>query len=246
MVFLNVCPRCESELKKTASSAFCKCGWVESRSQIIAERKTEKKAIISFMVFCSVVLLGFGHLLNWGSYAFSIPFLKAAQISGTASKSTLETIITACMVNGKWSCVEQAHIDLYRATNDPEVVAKLANIQSKLAKDAQALQTYQSYVQVGGKNPEALLSFAKLLEKSGNAEQAIIQYEASAAAQTERLPVRAMTGLVRLLISQRRLQEAFDKIQKFHDSAENAGGYFVAEMEQLESALKAPKKMAAR
>lgn len=246
MVFLNVCPRCEGELKKTASSAFCGCGWVEMRTQISAERRTEKKAIVAFMVFCSVTLLGFGHLLNWGSYAFSIPFLKAAQISGTASKQTLETIITACAVNGKWSCVEQTHIDLYRATNDAEVVAKLASIQTKLAKEAQALSSYESYVQVGGKNPEALLSYAKLLEKSGNAEKAIVTYEAAVAAQTERLPVRAMTGLVRLLISQRRLQDAFDKIQKFYDTAENANGYFVAEMEQLESALKAPKKMAAR
>lgn len=246
MVFLNVCPRCESELQKTASSAFCKCGWVETRASAVAESKTEKKAIIAFMVFCSVTLLGFGHLLNWGSYALSIPFLKAAQISGTASKQTLETIIVACSVNGKWACVEQAHIDLYRATNDAEVVAKLANLQTKLQKDAQALQTYQSYVQVGGKEAEALLHFAKLLEKTGNAEKAIEMYEAAMVAQTDRLPVRAMTGLVRMLISQRRLQEAFDKIQKFHESAENASGYFVAEMGQLEEALKTAKKMAAR
>jgi hypothetical protein len=208
--------------------------------------KVDKQTTIAYGVFCTVTLAMFLIAGSWGRHATSIPFLKLAQITGTASADTLEKIVVACTERAKWECAQAALVDLYEKTNDVETVAKLADMQRKLGFTQNALSTYAAYSNVGGKNPEHFLKYAELLEKSGNVEGAITAYTSAFVNAGDRLPVRAMTGIVRLLMVERRYEEAQTRIKEFQASAGNAENYFNEEADQLPLLIRNSKKMASR
>jgi tetratricopeptide (TPR) repeat protein len=87
------------------------------------------------------------------------------------------------------------------------------------------------------KRSEALLRYAVLLDQSGRDDEAIQIYEASIAARTDVLPVRATSGIVRILMEKGRYEEAHARVTAFHNSAGNAKGYLNTELAQLESRL---------
>ena len=208
-------------------------------------KQVEKQTIIAFGSFCLIALATFMFGASWGSRAAEVPFLKLAQVTGTASVSSLEDIIAICRERAKWTCAENAYIDLYEKTKDASVVARLADMQRKLGSP-QALQTYAAYTNVGGKDADALYQYAQLLEKSGDIEGALTMYANSAAASGDRLPVRATTGLVRILMQERRFEEALAKIKEFQASAGNAENYFNTELDQLPGLIKTAKRIAAK
>jgi tetratricopeptide (TPR) repeat protein len=208
--------------------------------------KVDKQTIIAYGIFCTVSLVILLIAGSWGRHATSIPFLKLAQITGTASADTLDKIVVACTERAKWDCAQKALVDLYEKTNDVETVAKLADMQRKLGFTQNALATYAAYSNVGGKNPEHFLKYAELLEKSGNIEGAISAYTNAFVNAGDRLPVRAMTGIVRNLMAERRYEEAQAKIKEFQASASNAENYFNEEADQLPLLIKNSKRMAAR
>ncbi len=208
--------------------------------------KVDKRTIIAYGIFCTVSLVILLIAGSWGRHATSIPFLKLAQITGTASAETLEKVVVACTERAKWDCAQAALVDLYEKTNNIEVVAKLADMQRKLAFTQPALATYASYANLGGKNPEHFLKYAELLEKSGNTEGAITAYTNAFVNAGDRLPVRAMSGIVRLLMVERRYEEALARIKEFQGSAGNADNYFNEEADQLPLLIKNSKQMASR
>jgi tetratricopeptide (TPR) repeat protein len=208
--------------------------------------QAEKRTVMAFAAICTVLTLAYIHGLNWGRWASSIPTMKLAQMTGTASAETLENIVQACREQAKYDCAQQAYVDLYKKTQNPEVVARLGDMQAKLGDTKTALSTYAAYIQVGGKDPKRMYEFGQLQEKSGDAQAAIDTYAKAVQASTDRLPVRAMTALVRLLMVEHRYQDALTEIKAFHDSAGNAEGYFLEEESQLPKLIRESKKVAAR
>lgn len=208
--------------------------------------QVDKQTMIAYGIFCTVSLVILLIAGSWGRHATSIPFLKLAQITGTASAATLEEIVVACSERAKYDCAQEALVDLYEKTNDVETVAKLADMQRKLGLTQNALATYAAYANVGGKNPEHFLKYAELLEKSGNMEGAVTAYSSAFANAGDRLPVRAITGIVRCLMAERRYEEAQARLKEFHASASNAENYLNEEADQLPLLIKNSKKMASR
>lgn len=250
-MFNGFCPACASQVPTNrilGGTAVCRCGWTSNESQTKKDLQLQKKTIIVYMVFATVVLLGYAHLLNWGAYAFGIPFLKAAQAVDVVSASGLETIIEACYANAKWSCVDQAHLDLFRKTGNPETLARLARFQIRTNRLPQAAATFEDYARAGGQDANASFDYAQLLEKSGQSAQALEWYGKAVDNSQERLPVRAMTGLLRLLKSDGRYQEAYDRLVAFQKSSGNGTEFFGGELKELETLIKPTKskRMASR
>jgi tetratricopeptide (TPR) repeat protein len=208
--------------------------------------KTDKQTMIAYGIFCTVSLVILLVAGSWGRYATSIPFLKLAQMTGTASTATLEKIVEACSERAKFECAQQALLDVYDKTKDPETIARLADMQRKIGATQSALATYASYTNIGGKNAEHYFQYGKLLEATGDIEGAIVAYTNSVANSGDRLPVRATTGKVRLLMVERRYEEAYSTVKAFRNSAGNADNYFNEEADQLPMLIKNSKKMAAR
>lgn len=231
------CPRCNQEIpseRYVTGFAICECGWFDGAPEQKARSATEKKTITAMVVAAVLFTALYGHMLNWGAYAFEIPFVKIQQLTGTLSKQGYEELADACVHLNKWSCAQDTYMDLYKQTRDPEGLARLAHLQVRLQDRNAALSSYAAYFRAQGRNGEAALEYAKLLEESGNTEMAFQYYEASIQMRPQILPVSATTAIVRLYMKQGRYQEAYDRILAFHSSAGNAKGYLNTELAQLE------------
>jgi tetratricopeptide (TPR) repeat protein len=242
---LSICPLCGTEIKASRilrESVICECGWCDSSAIEKAGDQQTKFTIKVFAVVSAVLLIGYGHLLTWGSYAGTIPFLKMGEAAGWLSPSGYEKIIEACVTQNRWGCAEQAHIDLYRKTADPEVMARLGKLQFLLKENQQAANSYDTYFKIGGKNPEASLNYGQVLEQLGQNEKAEEMYRKSMADNQEKLPINATSRLVHLLLQQKNYNEARIVIDTFHESAENAKGYLNSEADEVDKILGPPTK----
>lgn len=247
MAHFGNCPRCNSPLHKDIMSgnitagglAVCtKCGWYESHAQAEARTKAENQAISIMVTFAVSLLIVSAHMLSWGAHAFSIPMLKVGQWTGMLSSRGYDELAQDCIDLAKYSCARTAMIENFQIHKTPEPLAKLARLQVRLQETPAALVTFSSYFKNGGKNGEAALLFAQLLEQNGQDEEAMKMYLASIVARSEQLPIAATGGIVRILMKQGRYDEARERITTFQASAENAKGYLNTELAQIEAAVK--------
>lgn len=238
------CPRCSAELTQadhSAGFAICKCGWFDNESNHNAVEKNEKKTMGVLAGAAVVLVLGYGHLISWGSYAIDIPIVKIQQMTGTLSAAGYDELAQNCIVLNKWSCATNAYVDLYHKTQDPSALAKLASLQSRLGNATAALATYNEYHRVGGKEADALLKFGRLLDEAGQTDQAFKVFEESIAARPEVLPVQATGSIVRMLMKQGRYEEAHRRLVEFRKSAGNAPGYLNTEFSEINAARSGKK-----
>lgn len=233
------CPRCSDKLEQedhSAGFAICKCGWFDNESSQQASEKNEKKTMAVLAGAAIVLVLGYGHLISWGSFAIQIPFVKVAQMTGTLSPAGHNELAEACIVLNKWSCAKNAYLDLFHKTKDPVALAKLASLQSRLGDTTAALVTYQEYHRLGGREADALLKYGRLLDEAGQTQVAFQVLEESIAARPEVLPVQATGSIVRMLMKQGRYEEAHQRLVEFRKSAGNAAGYLNTEMAEVSAA----------
>ncbi len=280
----SFCPVCGEILtpdRFATGSAICKCGWTDEKQTVKNERAREIQLLITYSVFAVCFLFSYGHMVRWGAYAYSIPFLKVAQWTGTISSAGLETVIQACYATGRVECVEETHQELYQKTGNPVVLERLARFQVRRQKLPAALATLQTWSQTAAApaatgplttttkankdagstdpvtNPSSIAQndtysqtatqFANLLEQANQTENAITWYTKAIETSQKRLPVRAMEGLLRLLMAQQKYEEARDHLIAFQKSSGNGADYFRSELDRLNDLLKKqPRKMAVR
>lgn len=243
--FQGFCPLCGRHIptdRYVGGRAVCACGWRDESANAIANERLERQASLGLIAVSVFFALFLGHMFAWGSHALSIPGLKIGQWTGMLSSSGYRELAKACLDLGKNAAAERAYFDMYRSARDVEGLALLGSLQAREGKAQPALSSYSAYFQAGGRDANAMVAYAKLLEGAGQVDEALKRYD-EAAANSNLLPVSATTGAVRLLISQRRLEEAYMRVLAFHASAENAKGYLNSERNNLEAWL-GPKAVA--
>ncbi|MES2856146.1 MAG: tetratricopeptide repeat protein [Bdellovibrionota bacterium] len=243
MNVLTNCPRCQSDLGPESfktGSAICKCGWYDKGVDGSEQKRTEKNTVAVLAFATLVMALGYGHLINWGSYAVAIPFVKVQQMTGTLSSEGYIQLAEHCVTLNKWKCAENAYVDLYKSKGDLEALAKLGSLEARLEKYDAALQFYSIYAEKGGRDNRALLNYGTLLENAGRTEDAFKTFELAISTHPDVLPVQATTAIVRMLMKQGKTAEAKERIVAFHKSAGNAKGYLNTELTQLSTKNKRP------
>lgn len=242
--FTGFCPRCTEHVPQEryiGGFAICECGWRDETKSVRADLKLERETSVAFIAFGFAAAIVVGHFFAWGSHALSIPGLKIAEFTGMLSAPGYKELAKACLDLGKLNQAERAYFDMYKRGGDREGLALLANLQLRLKKLDVASSNYAVYFQLGGRDVEAMLGYGRVLEQMNQIEPALKQYDAAInATPGDVLPLTATSGAVRLLISQRRLEEAYERILRFHASAENAKGYLNSEKGNLEAWLGAP------
>lgn len=240
MKYHSFCPLCGGELTNEQHStgvAICGCGFADTTPTEVAIKKTEKTSIQIMLGFSVVVAVGFGYLQSWGQYATSMPFTKLAQMTTGLSNQGYRDLAKACIELNKWSCAEEAYIELTTQAGDIQGFAELGSLRNRLKQPEGALQAYEAYEKRGGKDAFSLVQYGKLLEAANRDEEAFKIYEKSIVASGEALPVQATSGIVRLLMKQGRYEEAYIQVVTFHESAQNASGYLNTELAQLQQQL---------
>jgi tetratricopeptide (TPR) repeat protein len=240
MNFHSFCPRCGTEFAPeqfATGSVICSCGWFDDTVQTHASHKTENSTIKAMAAFGFIFVAGFLHIGSWGNYALSIPFTKAAQVTGLLSADGYRGLAKTCITLNKWTCAETALVELATDRGDVEGYAQAGSLYSKLNNPQKAISFYAAYEKAGGKNAMSLLSYAKALEAAGQDNEATRVYEKSIAANPLALPVQATSGIVHIQLKHGQYVEAYERILSFHESAENANGYLNVESGQLQKQL---------
>lgn len=240
MSFDGFCPACSHEIPSSGFStgnAVCACGWSDPAPFERLETQTQKRTVGIMAATAIVIALGFIHLASWGSHAFTVPGIWVQEATGTLSKAGYRQYAKICESLNKWDCAREAYLGMQQVSRDGEGLVLLARLQAKLKQNQAAMTTLATYFRLGGRDGEAALQLAKLLDRSGDDASAIKYYESSIELRPEVLPVVATSGIVRILIKQGRYSEAHQRIIEFHASAGNAKGYLNTELENLEAAL---------
>lgn len=232
------CPMCDVEIPRDHQNSteivVCRCGWHDESLAGAIEVQTEKKNIrliaFSFLSLFFVLI----HFISWGSYSFSIPFVKLQKMIGTLSTEGYVDLAKTCIRLGKMDCAEDAYRSLYSTSKKVQALAELAKLQMRLGKNKDATHTFAEYVRAGGRNGDALSYYGRALESEKRFADALKVYERSIAARPKTLSVHAVSGIVRILMKNGRYSEARKRIVAFHKSSGNAKGYLNSELAQLE------------
>lgn len=240
MKYHAFCPRCTQELTAdhhTTGVAICGCGWFDSAPFEAETKKTEKKSIIAMTIFAVLATIGYGHAQSWAQYATSIPFTKLQQMTTGLTNQGYRDLAKACIELNKWSCAEEAYMELATEARDINGYAELGSLRNRLKQPDGALQAYEYYEKQGGKDAYFLVQLGKLQEGANRDQDAMATFEKSIANSGEALPVQATSGIVRILMKQGHYEEAYERIITFRESAQNAAGYMNTELAQLEQKL---------
>lgn len=240
MTLHSRCPRCDEVLGKSAfktGRAICQCGWHDDSSEKKKASAAEKKVIKGLVLSAIALIFVFAHLASWGTYSLSIPGVKIQQMAGVLGNEGYLDLAQACVDLGKVECAKDTYKELYQKKADLTGLAKLATLYIRLQDSSSALPLLTKYFQLGGKDGKIALSYAKLLEQTGNYQAAADYYEFSVASRPKVLSIEATRGLVRSLMALQKYQEAKERIMAFHESAGNAKSYLNGELERIEKAL---------
>lgn len=226
---------------------MCTCGWKDR----IVERETERHRD-----FQTAIKMGFSavgvfvlalHFIKWGGDSFSIPFYRLGQVTGMLSGDGYLSLARTCISAGQWECAENAYLQAFLKTKNPDSLATLASLQLRQQKNDLAIEHYSAYVKNGGRDIQAHLEYAALLESKHRVNEAMDIYKnAIEFTPANKLPVQATAGLVRLEIKMERYTRAMNRILEFHELAPNAKGYLNTELDQVRSILKNRRKLARR
>ena len=240
MSFYGNCPQCGTQIPQEryiSGSPICACGWCDQAPAQRRDLDIEKKTIYGMIAGALAMMAFYVHMVNWGSYAFKIPFVKVAQVTGMLSIEGHRELAQACITLNKWSCARNAYLDIYRSKRDVQGLADLAHLEVRLGESQAAVAAYAAYFQAGGKNGIAALEYGKVLETTGQVDQAVQYYETSIQDRPEKLPIQATAGIVRILMKKGDYEKAYQRIIAFHNSSENAKGFLNTELAQLEKQL---------
>lgn len=240
MSFHGNCPQCGSHIPQDRylnGTAICECGWTDSTSIKLRMLDVERKTIYGMIAGCLAIVAFYAHMVNWGSYAFAIPFVKLQQVTGTLSVQGARDLANVCIELNKWNCARNAYLGIYRSHGNVEGLADLGHFEIRMGDAAAAMNAYAGYFKYGGKDGLAALDYAKVLESSGQVDRAIEYYDLSVKERPTKLPVQATAGIVRILIKQGKYEEAYSRIITFHNGSENAKGFLNTELTQLETQL---------
>ncbi len=238
------CPACAAELSKEnleMGIAVCRCGWTSGDTVDLHRKQEEKKAITAMSSVAVLILLLFVHVMNWGSYSSTVPFLQIGQMVGMLSDQGYKDYITISLKLGKFEKAESLAISRVKSTRNIEALADLGRLQTALGKQDVAMSSYSQYFSSGGKSGDAAVQYGQLLEAAGQDGEALKMYDISVLSRPEVLPIQATAGIVRILYKQGRYEEAYGRVVDFHNSAGNAKGFLNTELALVEKALEVTK-----
>lgn len=239
MTYQNVCPYCGVDLKpKFMDLNSCSCGWFDKKSETDARKKMERKAAGFFVVATVLISFAFTHSVTWGSHSLKIPFTTLLKITGLLNEKGYGELAVMCTSAGKYDCTEKSYEKMFEIGKKPKPLLDLAYFQLRQKKDKEAVASFERYFKARGKDGEAMLVYAKLLENTGRTREALRFFDASIKARPEVLPVQATSGIVRIYLKQKKLREAYNRIAYFQASSPIARDYLNAELQTVKRLMR--------
>lgn len=212
------------------------------------EKPFYKYPIFIVSVILTVGVIGHGHFTTWGSHSGTILMREALHIVGLSSDAGLETLSRICAERKQWSCAESTLLDLAnRHPDEPERHLQLARFYQFVNRKEDAKDRYQSYFNRGGSRTDIFYDYARLLDHSGQTEQAVQWYSSALEKATDLNGAYGPTReLAQIYLQQRRYDKAFEVIDHFHRHFEGANRYLLQQKEVAEMMTKPNLKSTSR
>lgn len=161
------------------------------------------------------------------------------QMTGTLSVEGYNELAQMCIGTGQYTCAEDAYLELFEKSKNPEALLRLAYLQGRQKKADEAAETFQNYFAADGRDGNAMIAYAKLLEQKDQLKEALNYYMASIPARPEIVPVQATTGIIRIYKKQKRYREAYNHLLAFRRTSPIAREYLKEEMQSITRLLRA-------
>lgn len=232
----GICKACGQDLKARHLLPICDCGWHDPTPRIRHDLLKQKRTIHSLFAFVGILLLGLIHFGRWGGDGFAIAPLKVANAIGAAGIAGTNSLIEICVRRGDLGCADAAFEKLVRIdAQNAEAHRRAAHFHFQTKNIAASIKSYESYLNTGGRDYDALNEYGQALILAGQKTKATEIFRAAIdSADKTTLPLRATTQLVRLLIEQNQAVEAKRIILAFRKDDQNGERYFSDELKALE------------
>jgi len=241
---MNVtCPKCHNitpEDRRIGDKYFCDCGWRFQVVQAGYKPPAHKdKSSLLICLFGFIFLACSVHAISWDKHFFKIIPIKAAQITGLASPSTLADLAKICEERKKYDCVLNSLSELYEKNPIQQLdsLHKKGKLLVRMERYEEAIQSYNLYFKNTGDIPEAHYQFAKALRMEDDIEQASEQYQKALAAKPDILQVSVTRSFVDMLIENKKFEYAKKIINHYRDKAQNTKYFLESELKTVNDAL---------
>lgn len=240
MANFHRCPACGQNIPPErffASIAICSCGWNMS----VKSQKSEKEinTRINTLIFFSaiIILASFFQAVNWDTYFFKIIPLKAKEMAGIATPKDLYSIVEICQNRHKYDCAKKAYYELYHLNKDLQILGQLATLQLKTGESQAAVNSFQQYVELGGKDLETIYHYAQALGQVGKIDEAVNYYRRVLAEKPNTLQITITRNYVSLLMNSKRYSEARAVLSHYRKKANNTAYFMEKEFQALNRIL---------
>ena len=234
-----VCPRCKqviSDERARDDVIVCNhCGYTHNQRDIELEEKHERRLLGVTLIGALLAIAGFIHFVQWDQYAFEIIPLKVKQWSHQASVHDLRKIANICRARMKYECTEKALAEIVRKDQaDPTsnknltTLFQLADLQRQLGQSVVAMADFKQYFSLGGSDPAADFSYAKLLDAAGFYKNAQIYYQRTLLAKPGILQITVIQHYVAMLMKTHQVKHALNLIRYVRNHTGPEGETFMA------------------
>ncbi len=203
------------------------------------EEELERLSMTVMLFITGFIILTAVHIINWDKYALEIIPLTVKDWVGKTTPADWEKKAAMCTDLKNWDCVEN---ELERiAKNDPKQYLRLGQLQFKRAKLDRAARSFAIYFKRGGRDLEAMYSYALALSELGQAEEASRFFEAILESRSKSLQLPVIRNYVRMLIRHHRYDHARRLITRVRNSNPRAELFMEQEYRQIKKLMTASR-----
>lgn len=242
------CPKCESTItsdKIIGQTVYCNCGWTAMLEPQFKDKKTTLKTSSLMLIVASFLVVSFIHGVNWDHHFFSIIPLKIKQTIGTASSHDLKEIAAICTERRKYSCAEEAYLQLVKQEPQPtETMAELGELQFRMERYPAAIESYTNYIEAKEdssdiqKELDANYNLAIAYTRTGQFDQADIYFKKTLEKKPNVIQVTVIQKYVEMLVEANRLEDAKKVITTYRKKSTARESFMEKEYKDIQERLK--------
>jgi tetratricopeptide (TPR) repeat protein len=231
----NHCPRCHqliSEERLSSSPQVCdSCGLVLTEMEKQVKFQFERTSRISLVTFSILLLAGFMHLMNWGTYSLTVLPLQVKTWLSLDSSDDDEKLAGICLELSHLDCVERLYV--HQASLDASGLIRLGKFQFERHEFVRASEAFHKYLDGGGKDLDAMYFYARSLVELGQLDEAVKYFDMILLAQPKVVQVTVAQSYVRTLIDHGRFSQALKVIQSLRKTSENGAQWMTIEYQVI-------------
>lgn len=201
--------------------------------------RTGNGSVLPVLIFAFLLLVSLYQGIVWDRYFFKIIPLKIKDQMGRASLDDLKDLERICKERKQNPCFKSALEKLFALdpSGQKEKLLDLAKLEESLSDDNSALSTYQLYFANHGTNPEAAVSYAKLLVDSGDLKRAGDYYRFALGRKDIKNVVNATREYALVLIRMTQYREAKNLIEAVRSRSPTSAYFMDKELRGINSKL---------